>query len=187
MTEGVQGAPDPSKPLGRGDIVTFSISQDRDQPQTMRVTDTGELDLSFFPKIGRISVVGKTCDEVARELKRKLEADYYFAADVRLGINQVNHAGSLGKVYLSGNVRIPGPQDVLNGERMTVSAAIIKAGGFDKFANERKVQVTRRNKAGQIERHTVDVRAVINNGRQDLDLELHDGDYINVPQRIITF
>ena len=80
---------DPNHRLQRRDIVSFAIAQDREQPQIMRVTDTGELDFSEFPKIGRISVVGKTCGEVAAELKRKLEADYYNAADVRLGINQV--------------------------------------------------------------------------------------------------
>ena len=84
---GSLGAPDPSKPLGRGDLVSFSIAQDREPPQTMRVTDTGELDFSVFPKIGRISVVGRTCAQVAAELKKKLEADYYNAADVTLGIN----------------------------------------------------------------------------------------------------
>jgi len=76
---GALGVPDPSKPLGRGDTVTFSIAQDREQPQVMRVTDTGELDFSGygFPKISRISVAGRTCAVVAAELKRRLEADYY--------------------------------------------------------------------------------------------------------------
>ena len=64
---GALGVPDPSKPLGRGDTVTFSIAQDREQPQVMRVTDTGELDFSGygFPKISRISVAGRTCAAVA--------------------------------------------------------------------------------------------------------------------------
>jgi polysaccharide export outer membrane protein len=181
------GAPDPSKPLGRGDIVTFSIAQDREPPTIMRVTDTGELDFSVFPKIGRISVAGRTCSEVAAELKRKLEADYYNAADVTLGINQVNHLDSRGRVYITGNVRAPGPQDLPTSERTMVSTAIIRAGGFDKFANGRKVQVTRRGKDGKPERYTIDVSAIIEKGRMDKDMELQDGDYINVPQKIVNF
>jgi protein involved in polysaccharide export with SLBB domain len=184
---GLLGAPDPSKPLGRGDIVTFSIAQDREPAQVMRVTDTGELDFSFFPKIGRISVVGRTCAEVASELKRKLEADYYNAADVTLGINQVNLHDSRGRVYLSGNVRVPGAQELPANERTTVSIAVMRAGGLDKFANGRKVQVTRTDKDGKTTRYTVDVRAVIEKGRRDRDLELQDGDYINVPQNVINF
>jgi protein involved in polysaccharide export with SLBB domain len=184
---GALGAPDPTKPLGRGDIVTFSIAQDREQPQIMRVTDTGELDFSFFPKIGRISVVGRNCAEVAAELKRKLEADYYNVADVTLGINQVNHLDSRGKVYITGNVRIPGPQDLPSSERTMVSTAIIRAGGFDKFANGHKVQVTRKDKNGNPERFTVDVKLIIERGRLDKDMELQDGDYINVPQNVVNF
>jgi protein involved in polysaccharide export with SLBB domain len=184
---GALGAPDPTKPLGRGDIVTFSIAQDREQPQVMRVTDTGELDFSLFPKIGRISVVGRNCAEVAAELKHKLEADYYYKADVTLGINQVNHLDSRGKVYLTGNVAIPGVQDLPSSEHTMVSTAIIRAGGLAKFANGHKVQVTRKDKTGKPERYTIDVSAIIEKGRTDKDMELQDGDYINVPQNIINF
>jgi len=184
---GSLGAPDPSKPLGRGDIVTFSIAQDREQPQVMRVTDTGELDFSAFPKIGRISVVGRTCAQVASELKHRLEADYYNAADVSLGINQVNTLSSRGKVFITGNVRSPGPQDLPANERTTVSNAIIRAGGFDKFANEHKVKVTRKDRTGKAASFTVDVKSIIVGGHMEKDVELQDGDYINVPQNVINF
>jgi protein involved in polysaccharide export with SLBB domain len=184
---GSLGAPDPSKPLGRGDIVTFSITQDREPPQTMRVTDTGELDFSAFPKIGRISVVGRTCAQVASELKRRLEADYYNAADVNLGINQVNTLSSRGKVYITGLVRAPGPQDLPANERTTVSMAIIRAGGLAQFANGRRVQVTRKDKSGKSVRFTVDITYIIDKGHPEKDAELLDGDYINVPQRLFNY
>jgi protein involved in polysaccharide export with SLBB domain len=187
MDTGALGAPDPSKPLGRGDIVTFAIAEDREPPQVMRVTDTGELDFSYFPKIGRISVVGRTCADVAAEMKSKLEADYYYHADVSMGINQVNHSDSRGKVYLTGNVRAPGPQDLPSNERTMVSTAIIRAGGFDKFANGHRVQVTRKDKNGNTVRYVVDVEAIIEKGRMDKDMELEDGDYINVPQNLVNF
>jgi protein involved in polysaccharide export with SLBB domain len=183
---GALGAPDPTKPLGRGDVVTFSIIQDREAPQTMRVTDTGELDFSAFPKIGRISVAGRNCAQVAADLKRRLEADYYYHADVTLGINQVNHLDSRGKVYLSGNVRAPGPQDLPYNEHTMVSTAIIRAGGFDKYANESKVQITRRDKDGKTVKFYVNVKAVIEGGHLDKDVEVQDGDYIYVPQNFIN-
>jgi polysaccharide export outer membrane protein len=184
---GALGAPDPTKPLGRGDIVTFAIAQDREPAQVMRVTDTGELDFSQFPKIGRISVAGRNCADVAAELKHKLEADYYYAADVSLGINQVNHSDSRGRVYLTGNVRAPGPQDLPANEETMVSTAIIRAGGFAQFANGRKVQVTRKDKNGQMEHFVIDVKSIIEKGRRDKDMELQDGDYINVPQNAVNF
>jgi protein involved in polysaccharide export with SLBB domain len=184
---GSLGAPDPTKPLGRGDIVTFSIAQDREPPQIMRVTDTGELDFSVFPKIGRISVAGRTCAQVAAELKRKLEADYYNAADVSLGINQVNHLDSRGKVYVTGNVRMPGAQDLPTNERTMVSTAIIRAGDFDKFADGHRVQVTRSDKNGKTIKFRVDVQSIIQGGHREKDVELLDGDYINVPQKLFNY
>jgi len=184
---GALGAPDPTKPLGRGDIVTFSIAQDREPAQVMRVTDTGELDFSVFPKIGRISVAGRNCAEVAAELKRKLEADYYYAADVSLGINQVNHSDSRGRVYLTGNVRAPGPQELPENEQTMVSIAIVRAGGFAQFAWGSRVQVTRTDKSGKTLKFTVDVDAILYKGKREKDLELLPGDYINVPQKPINF
>jgi protein involved in polysaccharide export with SLBB domain len=184
---GALGAPDPTKPLGRGDIVTFAIAQDREPAQIMRVTDTGELDFSQFPKIGRISVAGRNCAEVSAELKRKLEADYYYVADVSLGIDQVNHADSRGRIYLSGNIRAPGPQDLPANERTMVSTAIIRAGGFAQFADDRRVQVTRKDKDGKTVRFVVDVKAIIQKGNLDKDVELLDGDYINVPQKPFNY
>jgi protein involved in polysaccharide export with SLBB domain len=186
---GSLGAPDPSKPLGRGDTVTFAIAQDREQPQIMRVTDTGELDFSTygFPKITRISVAGRTCADVAAELKRKLEADYYYQADVTLGINQVNQHDSRGRVYLTGNVRVPGPEELPANERTTVSIAIIRAGGLAQYADGKKVQLTRRDKDGKAERFTIDYDSIIDKGRTDRDMELQDGDYIKVPQKFINF
>jgi polysaccharide export outer membrane protein len=183
---GALGAPDPTKPLGRGDIVTFAIAQDREAPQVMRVTDTGELDFSAFPKIGRISVVGRNCAQVSAELKHKLEADYYYAADVSLGINQVNHSDSRGRVYLTGNVRAPGPQELPANEQTMVSTAIIRAGGFSEYADGKHVQVTRKGKDGQTQRFTIDVESIIQKGKRDKDVEIEDGDYINVPQKWIN-
>lgn len=153
----------------------------------MQVTDTGELDFSVFPKIGRVSVVGRTCAEVAAELKHRLEADYYYHADVSLGINRVNLLSSRGKVYLTGLVRAPGAQDLPVNEHVTVSSAIMRAGGFDKFADEKHVKIIRQTKDGRATTLNVDVGSIIEKGHRERDVELEDGDYIDVPQRLINF
>jgi polysaccharide biosynthesis/export protein len=174
---------DPNKILGNGDQVSLEIVEDREPPRTMRVTDTGELDV--FP-IGRVRVAGKTSAAAQAEIKRRLEADYYYKATVRLGIDQVNRAQSSGRIYLSGLVRAAGPQEIPIGETLTVSAAIIKAGGFAQFADDRKVKITRKGKGGT-ENFVVDVKAVLEKGKIDLDRELRDGDYVHVPQRLINW
>lgn len=177
-------AADRDKPLGIGDIVSFSIAEDRDPPVTLSVTDTGELD---FPYIGRVAARTRTCASVAAEVKRRLEADFYNRATVRLGIIRVNKASSLGKIYLSGLVHTPGPQDLYPGEKMTVSAAIVKAGGFAQFADTARVKITRRTKNGKTETMSADVGAVLKKGKLDHDIEVQDGDFIFVPQKLWNF
>ncbi len=82
---------------------------------------------------------------------------------------------------------MPGPQELPSNEQTMVSTAIIRAGGLGKYAYG-KVQVTRIDKAtGKTVRFVVDVAGIINKGRRNLDKEVQDGDYINVPQALVNF
>ena len=174
--------------MGVGDQVTFEIVEDKAAPISKRITDTGELDV---PYIGRVRASGKTCEQVAGEIKRRLEADYYYKATVKLGIDLVNVKPSapvmIGKVFVSGQVRAPGPQDLMPGEKATVSAVIMKAGGCTQFGDSRKVKVTRKVKGGGTDTFVVDVKAVIEKGELDQDREVHEGDYVYVPQKLINW
>ena len=178
-------AADPDKKFDVGDMVSFSIAEDRDpQPVLKRVTDTGEID---FPYIGRVSVIGKNASQVTAEVKRKLEAQFYYKATVNIGLEQSAIGRPKGKIYVAGDVKSPGPQEFYPGEKATVSAAIIKAGQFTQFANQRKVQLTHQTKDGHTEITTVDVRAVLNEGHRDRDVDVQDNDYIFVPRRGIVW
>lgn len=63
---------DDKHPLAPGDRVSFQITEDREPPKPLIVTDSGEVDI---PYIGRVSVAGKTCKEVATLLKSQLEKE----------------------------------------------------------------------------------------------------------------
>lgn len=178
-------AADRGRTLGAGDLVSFQILEDKDPPVTKRVTDTGELDI---PYIGRVQASGRSCDQVAADIKRRLEADYYFKVTVKLGLDLVNRvAPSIGKVYLSGYVRAPGPLDLMPGEKATASTVIVKAGGATQFGDLRKVKVTRKKKGGESETVVVDVKSVIEKGDLGKDYEVRDGDYLYVPQKLINW
>jgi protein involved in polysaccharide export with SLBB domain len=170
---------DPSRPLSRGDQVTFAILEDKDPTVMLRVADTGELEI---PGVGlRVKVAGKTCAAAAAEIKHQLEDDYYYSATVRLGLDMVNRTAQLARVYVSGLVRQPGPVPFYSDEKMTVSSAVLRAGGFTQFADKKKVKVTRKAGGGS-ESFTVDLKAVLEQGQIEKDIDLHDGDYVNVPQ-----
>lgn len=178
---------DRDKVLGAGDLVTFEILEDKEPPVTKKVTDTGDLDV---PYISRVHVAGRTCAEVAAQITKLLEADYYYKATVKLAIEQFspeNKAVAIGKVFLSGDVKTPGAQPIPAGEKLTVSAAIVKAGGITQFGDMRKVKVTRKSKDGKSETFIIDVKAVLEQGRLEQDMELRDGDYVLVPRRLFSW
>ena len=169
--------------LAIGDRLSFRIIEDEEDPKPLFVTDSGDLEV---PYLGRFPAVGKTCNELARDLKAELEKEYYYQASVIVAVDVM--AKSRGKVYLVGPVRMPGPQEIPSDEVLTLSKAILRAGGFNDFADKHKVKVTRKATGGGPERSfTVDVGQVLEKGRTESDLPLEAGDLIYVPERSIRF
>src|SRR5262249_9718250 len=142
-----------------GDSVNFQVIEDEDDPKPLTVTDSGDLE---FPYIGRFPVAGKSCKEVAQQLKVQLEKKYYYQATVIISVNSMT---SQGVIYLVGGVKAPGPLEIPRDETLTVSKAILRAGGFDDFADEKHVRVTRKSDGGTNEVLTVNVAAILDHGQ----------------------
>src|SRR5438552_9990762 len=69
---------DDKKRLGRDDFVSFRVVEDRDdESQHLRVNDNGELEV---PYIGLVPAQGRTCRELAYNIKAALEKEYYYHA-----------------------------------------------------------------------------------------------------------
>jgi len=174
---------DDSRPMRRGDIVNLRIVEDRDPPVGLRVNDSGEIEV---PYVGRVRAEGRTPRALAYEIRSLLQRDYYHNATVILTLDMEGQR-SPGLVYVSGAVRGGGPQDIPPNESYTVSKAILRAGGFADFANQRKVRLTRARPDGGTDTQVIDVKEIIEKGRHDLDVEVRANDYIVVPERLINF
>ena len=71
---------------------------------------------------------------------------------------------------------------------LTLSKAILRAGGFSDFADKQKVKVTRKSRPGEPDQtFTVNVGLILEKGRNDLDLTLEPGDMVYVPERTFRF
>ena len=176
---------DDSHKLAIGDLLSFRIEEDQDdQPKSLMLTDSGDVDV---PYIGRLPAEGKTCKQLAREIKRALEKDYYYQATVVLAVDQ--RAKSRGKVYLVGPVHNPGPQDIPSDEILTLSKAILRAGGFTDLAERHNVRIIRRTTAAAADKQVlvVDVAQILDKGRVELDPPLQPGDLVIVPERLVRF
>jgi polysaccharide export outer membrane protein len=170
--------------LSPGDVLSFRIEEDREEARRLTVTDTGEIEV---PYVGRIRAARRTCREVAREITGLLEKDYYHRATVRMGIDSLRKK-SIGRAFLTGQVRNPGPLELVEEETLTVSAAILKAGGFAEFADRRRIKVMRQNSATHaMETQYIDVIEIWEKGRKEKDLPVLPGDQIFVSSKLLNF
>jgi protein involved in polysaccharide export with SLBB domain len=190
--------------LEAGDRISFRVIEDRDDAVPRLVTDTGEVD---FPYVGRLKVAGLTCRQVAEQLKKLLEVDYYKRATVIVGLDVIvgNSAAATQETariaWIVGQVHQEGPQELPKLLPLTVSQIILRAGGFGDFADERKVRLVHRATAPSSsvkttdesldadsapEGQVVDVKSVFE-GRSTLDPIVQPNDLIIVPKRLINF
>ena len=174
-----------------GDTVSFQIVEDQvwdpqNTPKTLVVQDSGEIEVLY---IGRVMAVGKTCKDLAGEIKAALEKDYYKEATVVISMNVASPV--LGRIYIWGQVHSQGPLDILVNENLTAGQAIMRAGGLADFANEGKVKVIRSSVGSdgkkQMQTINLDMGQILNEGKTEKDIVLQPGDLIIVPSRLFNF
>jgi len=175
------------RPIGIGDRLSFKVVEDEGPARPLVVTDSGEIDV---PYIGRVSVGNKTCKQFALYVKRLLEKEYYFQATVIVGLDSAGsstRAASRGKVYVMGQVRTQGPQDIPVDEVLTVSKAILRAGGFGPYANKKKVRLVRGGKTNSaLKPIIIDCVEILDKGKWNTDVEVNPDDIITVPEKLIN-
>jgi protein involved in polysaccharide export with SLBB domain len=87
-------------------------------------------------------------------------------------------------VYVTGNVLKPGPLKMLPEEQLTVYSAILRAGGFARFANRDKIYVLRETSNGVKQRIPVSIEQIQDAGGSDLILR--GKDIVVVPEKFFS-
>jgi len=135
-----------------------------------------------------INVRGKKLDVVREALKKELEDKYYNKATLELTLYGTTSEGfgAVGpKVVIFGELSQQIP--IREGQKLTCSEAILMAGGGGskaEWADLRRVKIHRKNaESGKGETLTVDVDAVLKKNQPEKDVELRDGDRIEVLAR----
>jgi polysaccharide export outer membrane protein len=173
--------------LTTGDKLSFKVIEDEGLPRSLTVTDSSEIDV---PYIGRVSVVNKTCKQFALTVKRLLEKEYYYQATVIVGLDAAGNAAraaSRGKVYVMGQVRSQGAMDIPADEVLTVTKAILRAGGFGPYANRKAVKLVHGSKKGPATKPTIiDCVEILDKGLWDKDVEVNPEDIITVPEKMFN-
>ena len=179
---------DDKQELAVGDTVSFRVVEDRKDPDdtaALTVTDAGELDV---PELGLVQAKGKTCKQLAFEIKSKLEQVTYYHATVIMGLQLLNKTTSGRRVFVAGQVRTPGPQEIPAGETWTVSKAILAAGGLTDVADKKNVRLVRSAIKGTPQKTLiVNLVEIWEKGHTELDQPVEAEDLIYVGTRAVNF
>jgi polysaccharide export outer membrane protein len=169
--------------LKAGDTLSYRVIEDQGQPEPLTISDTGEVEV---PLLGRYPAAGKTCRQLANQLKPLLEKNYFFKATVIIGIDTLS-IKPLGSVFITGQVKMQGAIDIPANRPLTVSHAILLDGGLADFADRARVRLLHRGADGKTTTTIVNLKKVLDQGHSELDPVVQDGDTINVPQRLINW
>jgi len=93
---------------------------------------------------------------------------------------------SKGTIYVKGRVRCQGAIDLPEDGTLTVSQAILLAGGFDTYANQRRVRLVRKTSDSQTETTIVNIRE-LREGLTCNDPRLQKDDTVIVPEILVNF
>jgi protein involved in polysaccharide export with SLBB domain len=174
---------DDRQKLGPGDRITYRVIEDQDEPRSLTVTDSGDLEVPYY---GLVRAFGKTSRQLAGEIKALLERELYHQATVIIAVEVVNKTRIVGKVYVTGQVRNSGGYEIPAGENLTVTRAILNAGGFSDFSDKKKVRLVRKTADGK-ETFVINVVNIWQKGDLEKDLIVQPDDLIVVPARLVNY
>ncbi len=160
-----------------GDILNIEVFEEPDLSTTLRVTDEGKLS---YPFIGDVDVEGLSVQEVEKTLEDQLRDGYLKMpkVNVMLAFNLMEESKEK-EVYVFGQVNNPGIVPIA-GEYLTALEAIIKAGGFARFAAANRTKIVR-TEDGVEETIWVNLKKV-QKGHKAFDIILRPGDVVVVPE-----
>jgi len=174
---------DDRQKLGPGDRITYRVLEDQDDPRALTITDSGQLEV---PYLGLVQAAGKTSLQLAKEIKGLLEKELYYQATVIIALELVNKTRVTGKVYVTGQVRNKGGFEIPGGETLTVSKAILNAGGFSDFSDKKNVRLIRKTADGP-KSFSINVQEIWEKGKLEKDLVVQPDDLIVVPARLVNY
>jgi polysaccharide export outer membrane protein len=155
-----------------GDILSVENNHTRDRSE-YRISMTGRF---YYPNAGAIDASGKTPSEVADYLYSKLSKVYKYP---HVTVNLIEPANS--DVYIGGKVQRPGNYPISPG--MTVTQAILKAGGMSKYAMSSKIVLLRLKTDNAYDGYLLDLANIFSTDKKPVtDTQLVYGDIIYILQ-----
>jgi len=179
---------DNSRTIQPGYVVSIRILEDRKDAVQQRVAVTGEVQV---PYIGLVRAAGRTCKELAYSIKGDLEKSFFISATVVIAIDQVPegrdvYSTELETYTMFGFVLKQGKYDLPSTEDVTISQAILRAGGFAQFADKEHVKIVRTTPSGE-KTILIDVTSIMVKGQMQKDIFIRKNDVVIIPEKTVNF
>ncbi len=157
--------------IGPGDLLELKVFQVEELSQTVRVSEDGSMTL---PLLGRVMVEGLTQEGVVQKLTDLLQAKYVKNPQVTIFIKEYKNqqVAVIGAVEKAGSYELVGRKNLLQ--------IISMAGGFSETAGN-EVFILREGQDGQTSSISIDLKDLLVNGNQALNVPIEPNDVINVP------
>jgi polysaccharide export outer membrane protein len=132
-----QGGPEVRK-LGVGDAINVVVFREPELTGEFRVNEQGTVN---YPLLGRLTVAGKTEEELSAEIESALEKDY--VRDAQVSVDVIGK-GAI-QISVLGEVRSPGRFNFGAEERVDLGTVLLVAGGPTENADVATIEVKRRD------------------------------------------
>lgn len=159
--------------IGVADELRVSVWKMADLTDDVTVRPDGTITL---PLVGEIRAINKTPSRLVEEIRQKLLA--YVKEEQAIVTVEVRQIQSY-RFVVSGNVTRPGP--LTSRYFVTVSEALIMAGGPTRFGSPERTIILRADGSGKIRRIPVDAKSLAEGKKLEQDLAVVAGDTIVVP------
>ena len=157
--------------IGPGDLLELKVFEVKELDQTVRVSEDGSITI---PLLGRVMVEGLTQEGVVKKLTELLQAKYVKNPQVTIFIKEYKNqqVAVIGAVENAGSYELVGRKNLLQ--------IISMAGGFSETAGN-EVFILREGPDGATSTVSIDLKDLLVNGNQALNIPIEPNDVVNVP------
>jgi polysaccharide export outer membrane protein len=163
-----------------GDTLAVTVLEDDTLNRQVLVLPDGRVSV---PLAGTVTAAGQTVQAVERAIADRLASNFAVRPNVFVSVVDVaEEVDETFPIFVLGRVGQPGAREVEIGT--TLLQGIALAGGFDRFAATKRIQLRRADPAtGQERLFVFNYNAVERGGAIESMITLREGDVILVPER----
>jgi len=161
-----------------GDQLAITVLEDDSLNRTVLVLPDGRISV---PLAGTIQASGRSVDSVEASIADRLASNFAVRPSVFVSVTGVSDTGETFPIYVVGKVETPGEHEARIGTNLLQAIAL--AGGLDRFAATKRIQLRRSDSTGQERLYLFNFKAVERGGAIQSMITMREGDVIIVPER----